>query len=208
MKSILLTLMLAGFFMVKAQPIKVACVGDSITEGHGIDEEDKRYPQVLGQLLGNGYEVRNYGISGRTLLKQGDFPYWNEPKYKEVLAWQPDIVVIKLGTNDSKPQNWKYKGDFIDEYLEFIQSFSSLPSQPKIYICLPVPVYKDAFSITEGVVKGGVIPRVEQTAKEAKLKTIDLYKALSGHPEMFPDGVHPDAAGASLLAEAVYKKIK
>ncbi len=208
MKSIFLTLMLAGFFMVKAQPIKVACVGDSITEGHGIEEYSKRYPQVLGQLLGDGYEVRNYGVSGRTLLKKGDFPYWNEPKYQEVLAWQPDIVIIKLGTNDSKPQNWKYKADFIDDYIEFVGTFSALPSTPRIYLCLPVPVFEDNFDISERIVGFNVVPSVEIVVKETKTKEINLYKALSGHPELFPDGVHPNADGSRLIAEAIYKKIK
>src|SRR5690606_33169468 len=76
--------------------LKVACVGNSITEGAGLT---KTYPDVLQELLGDSYEVRNYGIGGRTLLRKGDYPYWNETKYKEVLTWTPNIVIIKLGTN-------------------------------------------------------------------------------------------------------------
>lgn len=188
-------------------PIKVACVGNSITEGASI-EEGKRYPDVLDQLLGDGYEVRNYGISGRTLLKRGDNPYWQEEKYRGVLEWQPDIVVIKLGTNDSKPQNWKYKDEFVADYREFIRAFKKLDSKPDIYVCLPTPVYKTAWGITEEIVKGEVIPLVKKVAKAEKVEMIDLYQALLGYSAMIPDGVHPDAEGARIIAETVYKTIK
>ena len=66
----------------------------------------------MHRLLGPGYEARNYGVSGRTLLKKGDFPYWNENAYRQSREWNPDIVVIQLGTNDSKPQNWRHSTNF------------------------------------------------------------------------------------------------
>ena len=91
---------------IKAQ-IKVACVGNSITENIALSNKHK-YPSILQDLLGNGYIVRNYGIGARTMLKKGDYPYWNEERYKEVLAWNPDIVIVKMGTNDAKAKNWVY----------------------------------------------------------------------------------------------------
>src|ERR1700743_1835841 len=109
--------------------IKVACVGNSITFGYGL-KPGEAYPTILQQLLGDKYEVSNFGISSRTLLRKGDKPYWNEAKYKEVLALNPDIVIIKLGTNDPKPQNWQYKDDFVKDYEDFIESFKQLPSHP------------------------------------------------------------------------------
>jgi len=61
-------------------PVKIACVGDSITEGSGLTSPaTQSYPARLQRLLGTNYNVRNFGVSGRTLLKQGDFPYWKEP---------------------------------------------------------------------------------------------------------------------------------
>jgi acyl-CoA thioesterase-1 len=208
MRYILFLALIFILSLAQAQSkIKVACVGNSITEGANI-EAGKRYPDVLQNLLGSGYEVRNFGLGGRTLLKKGDFPYWNEKLYADVLEWKPDVVIIKLGTNDSKPQNWKYKDEFVSDYQALVQSFKALSSTPKIYLCLPVPVYKTAWGITEEIVKGEVLPLVKQVAKKEKVKVIDLYKTLSGHAEMLPDGVHPDAAGAALMAEAIYKKIK
>lgn len=84
--------------------VKVACVGDSITEGL-CSTEGQSYPTQLQEILGSDFEVKNFGVSGRTLLKKGDYPYWNESAYTESKNFLPDVVIIMLGTNDTKPQN-------------------------------------------------------------------------------------------------------
>lgn len=187
--------------------IKVACVGNSITEGANIDA-GKRYPDQLQQLLGDSFIVRNYGIGGRTLLRHGDYPYWNEAKYKGVLSWQPNIVVIVLGTNDSKPQNWNYKDEFIPDYEDFIQSFVHLASHPAIYVCYPIPVFKDNYNIRQSVVKGEVIPMVRKIAKSEPVHLINLYRPMKAKAALVPDGVHPNADGAAIMAKTVYEAIK
>ena len=121
-----------------AEPIKVACVGDSITQGAGA-KSGQSYPSQLQALLGEGYQVGNFGVSGRTLLKKGDFPYWKEKKYQAALAMEPAIVIIMLGTNDTKPQNWKHEAEFEADYKELIKSFQKLASKPRIFICRPCP---------------------------------------------------------------------
>nr|WP_199200271.1 GDSL-type esterase/lipase family protein [Adhaeribacter arboris] len=123
---ILAFLFICPFIGFSQSKIKVACVGNSITEGAGV-ETGKKYPEQLQTLMGDTYEVKNYGIGGRTLLKKGDYPYWNEVKYQEVLQWQPNIVIIKLGTNDSKPQNWQHKADFKKITLRLSSLLKSYP---------------------------------------------------------------------------------
>ena len=124
--------------------IKVACIGDSITFGAGIKDRDHNsYPAQLGKLLGEGWEVRNFGVNGHTLLKKGDHPYVNSGQYKAALAFQPDVVIIKLGTNDSKPNNWRQKNAFIGDYLRMIDSFRKLESQPVVWLCKAVPVFPE-----------------------------------------------------------------
>lgn len=186
--------------------IKVACVGNSITEGSAI-EEGKRYPQQLQELMGPGYEVRNFGVSGRTLLKKGDYPYWNEPQFEEVQEWNPDIVVIKLGTNDSKPQNWKFKEDFVKDYVEFVNTFKKLPSNPKIYLAYPIPVFEENWGITESIVKNEILPAVKKIGKKTNTEVIDLYTPFVGKSQLTYDGIHPNAEGADFLATEVYKEI-
>ncbi|MGX5818220.1 GDSL-type esterase/lipase family protein [Chitinophaga lutea] len=208
MKKILLLLALAccTFVAEAQQKIKVACIGNSITFGRGLG--DSTYPAHLQRLLGDGYEVRNYGVSGRTLLKKGDKPYWAEAAFTEAKAWAPDIVVIKLGTNDSKPRNWDAnKADFVPDYKAFIAEWKALPSHPKVYLCYPVPVWDNTFTIRESVVKGEIIPALKKIAKQEKLPVIDLYKALKPYQSYFKDGVHPNRLGAVKIAEAVEKKI-
>jgi lysophospholipase L1-like esterase len=95
---------------------KVACVGDSITAGSGTSGPAAAYPSVLGTKLGAPYQVGNFGVSGATLLTGGDNPYVRSSPYPSSGAFLPDVVVIMLGTNDSKPQNWSQKAAFDGDY--------------------------------------------------------------------------------------------
>ena len=71
-----LLLLCCNLSFAQQKVIKVACVGNSITQGVGVKDQKKdSYPAVLGRLLGDGYEVHNFGFSGRTLLNKGDRPY-------------------------------------------------------------------------------------------------------------------------------------
>ncbi|WP_448700906.1 GDSL-type esterase/lipase family protein [Mucilaginibacter sp. AW1-3] len=187
--------------------IKVACVGNSITFGYGL-KPGEAYPTILQQLLGDQYEVSNYGISARTLLRKGDHPYWNEAKYKEVLALNPDIVIIKLGTNDTKPQNWAHKEDFVQDYEDFIESFKTLPSHPKIYVCTPFPIFPNKFNIRDSILTNEMLPDLKTIISKEKVKTIDLYHTFAGQANLVFDGVHPNKEGSALLAKKIYEAIK
>lgn len=195
--------------VVQAQVVKVACVGNSITYGANIeDREHHSYPFVLGELLGNGYEVKNFGFSARTLLRKGDYPYMKEAMFKEALAYEPNIVIIKMGTNDSKPQNWKYGNEFEQDLTDMVDSFLCLASHPKVYLCRPVPAYETKWGISNEVISKEIFPIIKKVAKKKKLKLIDLYTPLSGKENLFPDKIHPNAEGAAIMANVVCKVIK
>ena len=186
--------------------VKVACIGNSITYGAGIkDREHYSYPVQLGKMLGDKWEVRNFGVSGRTMLKKGDYPYWNEEAWIQAKAFQPNVVIIKLGTNDTKPQNWKYADEFYADYKSMVEELKALPSHPRIYVCKPVPAYAVRWGINDSTIVKGVIPAVAKLAKKEKLTLIDLYKPLSGKAELFPDQIHPNAEGAGMMAEVIFK---
>jgi lysophospholipase L1-like esterase len=209
MKKLLLIPMLFLSAIVFGQTkTKVACVGNSITQGPGRDNADS-YPLQMQAILGDGYEVKNFGVSGRTMLKKGDFPYWNEPQFEEVKSFQPDILIIKLGTNDSKPQNWQHKDDFVNDYVAMIEAYRKhMPKKGKVYICIPVPVFKDNFGIRERVLVDEMRPMLQEIAKKTKSKTIDLYSPFEGKSALLPDGVHPNKEGLGIMAKTVAAAIK
>lgn len=193
----------------KIVPIKLACVGDSITFGFGIkDREAQSYPAQLGALLGNEWIVSNFGKNGATALKKGHAPYWKTPQFKEAKSFKPDVVIIKLGTNDSRPMNWDaHKKEYVADYVELIQTFQHLESKPRVLICYPVPAYPGIKGVSDTVIKNEVIPLINEIAKKAKVEIIDLYSALSGKKHLFPDTLHPDAEGAKLIADMIFTTI-
>jgi lysophospholipase L1-like esterase len=187
-------------------PVKVACIGDSITEGAGA-EGGKSYPAQLQGMLGDQWAVSNFGVSGRTLLKKGDFPYWNEAKYQSALKSEPDVVISMLGTNDTKPQNWKFEDEFAADYAELVKSFQALPSKPRILVCRPCPVPEPGnFGINEKNLKVWM-KRIDKLAKDMDLGVIDMHKALDDQPELLPDRVHPNTEGAGEMAGAAYEAL-
>ncbi|MCB8994980.1 MAG: hypothetical protein H6538_05160 [Bacteroidales bacterium] len=183
--------------------IRVACIGDSITEGAGIHWQSKySFPVQLDSILGPGYSVLNCGRSGATMLKTSNLSYWICNEFSNVFAFEPDIIVIKLGTNDSKPQNWNEES-YYNDFHGMIDTLETIPTHPKIYLCLPVPAYNHNWGISDSVIVNSIIPSIKKLATEKNLGVIDLYKPLSNHPELFPDGIHPNEAGAKLIAEEI-----
>jgi lysophospholipase L1-like esterase/pimeloyl-ACP methyl ester carboxylesterase len=192
----------------QSSPIKVACIGNSITYGSGIPDRPRdSYPSQLARMLGENWIVRNFGVGGRTMLKKGDFPYWKEEAWTEAKAFQPDVIIIKLGTNDTKPQNWKFAIEFLSDYRAMVTELQSLPSAPMIFLCKPVPSYASRWGINDSIIVHGVIPAVEQLAAEKNLPVIDLYAALSAKASLFPDQIHPDAEGAGIIARTIFKAL-
>jgi len=186
------------------EKIKIACVGDSITAGAG---SKVPWPKLLQQMLGDKWEVKNYGISARTLLKKGDHPYDKERMYGDAQHLKADVVVIMLGTNDTKPQNWKFKDEFVPDYKDMIATFNKNEPKPRIFACYPPLVPGTGnFGINEAGVKEQ-IPMIDAIAKETGSGVIDIHGAFAGKDAMFPDKVHPNTEGATELAKAVYKKL-
>jgi lysophospholipase L1-like esterase/pimeloyl-ACP methyl ester carboxylesterase len=187
-----------------ADKVRVACIGASITFGAGIQDREKNcYPAQMQNLLGPGYEVRNFGVNSRTMLKHGDFPYWNDKAYQAALAFNPNIVIIDLGGNDSKPQNWKYKDEFAADTRAMIESFHTLPTRPRVLVCLPMPAFKVMWGINDEVITKELSPILRQVVAETATELIDLHAPFVDKGAWFADNVHPNAAGAALMAKIV-----
>lgn len=211
MKQFTITFLVA-FLMIftdsyAKEPTRVACIGNSITHGAFIQNQEKNcYPAQLQYYLGNSFEVKNFGVSGTTLLSKGDSPYIKTNKYKESLAYQPDIILIKLGTNDTKPQNWTYKDDFIADYQSLIDSYRKLDSRPRIILLTPIRCFlpSDA-AIKSQYIEKEVLPMVERLAWENQLEIINLFNIFGDQWEhsMLPDKLHPSSIGAGVMAKKI-----
>ncbi|MFC1497610.1 GDSL-type esterase/lipase family protein [Verrucomicrobiota bacterium] len=205
----LVSVMLAGTVFGQ---IKVACMGDSITVGYGVkDKRNNSYPARLSKLMGEGYDVRGFGGAGRTILR-GERGYATASRYELAKAFQPDIIVMKLGTNDSKSKEWVNKDNLEKDLNLYVDEFRSANSNVVIYLCLPAP----AFSKTGGERTGGginsqnvreVLPVIRKVAKDRKTGLIDLHTPMENHPEYFNDGVHPNEEGALLIAKEIHKAL-
>jgi lysophospholipase L1-like esterase len=184
--------------------IRVACIGASITYGANVDNREKNcYPAQMQNLLGPGYDVRNFGVNSRTMLKHGDAPYFTDPACKQAQAFNPDVVVIDLGGNDSKPQNWKFKSEFAGDTRAMIDLFRALPAKPRVIISLPMPAFKTMWGINDEVITKELTPILRQVAYETGTELIDLHTAFLGKQAWFGDNIHPNAEGAAYLAKCV-----
>lgn len=210
--NLIWALLLMTHVTVAAKVIKVACVGNSITYGANIlNREQNSYPAQLQAYLGGEYEVRNYGVSGTTLLSKGDYPYTATPAYRQALDFQPDIVLIKLGTNDTKPQNWRFHHEFEADYQKLIEQFRNLDSHPRIILLVPVRCFlTDETSISPLRISQSVRPAVEQIAWKNGLEILNLYSLFGDNwePHLMPDRLHPSAIGAGRMAQVIGAYLK
>ena len=187
-------------------PVKLACVGDSITQGVGATP-GMAWPDQIAKLLGEKWSVKNFGVSGTTLLKEGDHPYQKTDAFKNAIEFLPDVVVILLGTNDTKPQNWKLKDRFVPDYIDLITQFSKLPSKPRVFICHPPYISGDGnWGINEAVTKEE-IPLVDEIARTTRAGIIGVHAATDGKDALVPDKVHPNNDGAAVIARTVYQSL-
>ena len=214
MKRLLITLLLALPLMAVAQEkIKVACVGNSVTYGYGHkNPAETSYPTQLQQLLGDDYEVRNFGHSGATLLNKGHRPYTSLPEYKAALEFAPDIIVIHLGLNDTDPRNWpNYRDEFFGDYTGIIDSFRKAhpDGNPKIIVCRMTPIFHWHRRFKSGTRDWywQIQEKIEEIAQHENLELVDLSRYLYSRPDLMPDALHPDAEGAAIIAKQVYSAI-
>ena len=168
--TLLLTLFscIISLFDQDFQPVRIACIGNSVTYGVGIKNRFQNcYPGILQLWLGAKYDIRNFGMSARTLLQKGDYLYMRECAFSDAKEFMPDIVTIQLGTNDCKPHNWIYDKDFKKDSEKMVNIFQTLPAKPDIYLCLSVPATKAKSSINDSIIVNGIIPVIKKVAKKS-----------------------------------------
>jgi lysophospholipase L1-like esterase len=182
---------------IEMKSIRVACVGDSITAG-------TEYPIDLWQLLGSDYIVSNFGIGGATVSLGTGSSWMNETGFEVAKRFQPEIVVVALGTNDANSNYNVTNADFVHDYSVLISEFQVLASKPKVYLVLPPPIFGNNANLSQTFFTQNVIPSIRQVANNTGLPLIDAHTPLVNSPEYFADGVHPNVQGAQKIADTVY----
>ena len=210
-KVLFLGLLLASLYASAKEKIRVACVGNSVTYGMGVENrEQNAYPVVLQHLLGDQYDVQNFGHSGTTLLNRGHRPYTKVDEYRKALDFKADWVIIHLGLNDTDPRNWpNYSDDFIGDYRALINSFRAVNPKAKVWICAMTPIFHRHRRFQTGTRDWheAIQKRIRQIAATADVGLIDLHTPLYSHPELLPDALHPNVEGAAMIAKTVYSAI-
>ena len=196
-----------------SEKIRVACIGNSVTFGQGLDDREiTSFPSQLQSMLDEKYDVRNFGFNGATMLKNGHKPYWEKPPFKEALAFRPHIVIIHLGLNDTDPRNWaNFKQDFISDYQEMIDVFRSVDTDPgpRIWICKMTPIFSWHRRFKTGTRDDfwAIQQAIEKVAANKGVSLIDLHTPLYSRPDLFEDALHPSEEGAEIIASTVQSYI-
>ena len=202
-----LSLLPAGVFAAD-DPIRVACVGDSITYGHnpadnGATQLQDNWPKLLDGILGDGYDVRNFGHNGATLSKSGWTPYWNLTEFTDSKNFQPDIVIIMLGTNDAGNATTESGRENLKAAMrELVGVYRDLDSEPEVYIATCATAFGTGnFGIQPANVHNYMVPALKEVAEELECPVIDIHEFTSDMAAEFPDNIHPDGAGCAKMAQ-------
>ncbi len=217
---------IAGITCAASAQTRVACVGNSITAGYGLGWQED-YPFRLQEMLGDSYKVQNFGVSSMTFANKGpsdNMSYWNTDKFKAALEFTPEIVVIELGTNDSKffsnncigtdgqPQyNYNYgqydKENLYKDYEALIDTFAHLPTSPRIIATLQPYSNNCGWGIMDTAIVNQINPIILEVATKKGVEIIDLHSQFNTPAWFLPDSVHPNATGAKELARIIKEGI-
>lgn len=211
-KSALLLAFLIQFgFSSFGQTIKVACIGNSVTFGAGLANPEKEsYPSVLQGLLGSEYHVKNFGLSGATLLKKGHRPYCKTKQFEDAVSFKPDVAIVHLGLNDTDPRNWpEFKDDFEPDYAWLLDTLKKQNPNVQLYVCRLTPIFNGHPRFKSGTRDWywQIQERIVAIAKVNNARLIDLTSALYNRPDLFADNLHPDKEGAAIIAQTVYEHL-
>lgn len=193
-----------------AQKLRVACIGNSVTYGYGLSKPDANYPTQLQKMLGDRYNVQNFGVSGSTLLRKGHKPYVNTEAFQEAVQFAPDIAVIHLGLNDTDPRNWpNYRDSFVSDYFHLIDTLRKTNPDVEIYVCSLTPIFSGHPRFKSGTRDWywQIQEKITKISQHEKINFIDLNRTLRSRPDLFPDNLHPNEQGYHLIANTVYKSL-
>lgn len=118
--------------------------------------------------------------------------YFNDNKLSAIKNWEPDLIVIRLGTNDLYTTSGNYD---IQNYIDLINRIKSI-SKAKIIV-----------TTIENSKIGESVSRINNDIKNLKgVKVVDLNKLID-YKYQQTDKIHFSSAGYKQQGEAFYKEI-
>jgi len=209
-KRLLILLIVFSFTGPIKAVTRVTCIGASITYGATLpDPKTQSYPAQLQMMLGNKFEVHNFGVSSATMLRKGDLSYWNTDAYKQALRSNPDVVFIDLGGNDAKLVNRVYLDEFENDCRDLIKSFAQLPTHPRIIMLLPIPSFQaDTNQIYDKVIVNNIIPKLRNVTYQTGVEVLDMHSVFVNQEALMPDKIHPNIQGTNITTKMLYGILK
>jgi lysophospholipase L1-like esterase len=213
---------LLGLFVLavglRAEPVRVACLGDSITFGaRAPDPATQSYPVQLQALLGSGYVVKNFGRSGATMWHGS--PNHAAQQVPAARDFKPDAVVVMFGINDTRDAGvdyWHHFGEFDADATAILNELLAGPKPPRILLCLPTGGITDMPGMTSErtAVLTERIPRLDAVRTKLRalaaryasrgVQLVDMDAATAGRRELYyEDGVHFNPRGYRHIAETL-----
>jgi acyl-CoA thioesterase-1 len=190
------------------RPMNIVCLGDSITSGFKLPApETSSFPSQLEKMSGNKWKITNAGVTGGTALKKGDISIWTTDVFSSIKKTEPDVVVLMLGTNDTKDINWPHISFFEADYSEIVQQIKELPGHPEVILCSVPPIEGfNHLGISDGRATE-LTGQVREIAEATETHYVDFTSPLAGKPKLFLDGLHPNEQGAQIIAKILMKSI-
>lgn len=187
--------------------IKVATVGDSLTYGYGLENRERdAYPCILADKLGSHYQISNFGLSGRSLQSTADYPYLKEKNAQLSFQSEADIVIIMIGSNDSRAAYWN-KERFTAEYKALAEGYMALASQPDVYLVIPPHVPTSRFGLNNQIIEEELQVIIPQIGEDLGLPVINLYPITKDQSAYYSDGLHLTPLGNRVIAEEIYRHL-
>lgn len=209
---------------------KILFLGDSITEGVGASCVENGYVSVFGKI--SGADVRNYGISGTRIARQkhpSSDLRWDLDFVQRVddMDADADIVAVFGGTNDyghgdAPLGNFESRDVYTFYGAMHILCQKLIKKYPKAIIMFITPLHRlnenaevNEIKIRNAAPLSGYVDIIKEVARYYSLPVLDLYAVSGLQPEVdvirelyIPDGLHPNDAGAGIIAERIMGFLK
>ncbi len=204
-----------------SKKIKIAFIGDSITQGTGTTNQSADgYPGQFSAMLDSSkYTVGNFGkASAYTLAADSKYnvktdaslSYKNTQQYKNSVAFAPDVVVIMLGVNDMRSLTCdEAKSEFVSALAALALEYKAMESVQRVYIATAIKIPN---KIAIAPIADGLLQELQrEAAEQAEVAVIDMfsitYEYMNVMMHTTSDRLHPNKPIYNVMANVMYSHL-